>query len=308
MTLKACSCGPAGRPQALEIAVGPGFLPGHLCSERAVGTNAVGTALELDHPVQIFSAEHFNRRLHGWTCSAAPIHDPESGEILGVLDLSGSFRTGHPHSLSLVSAVARVVEDKLSHELDRRNERLRALYLERIAPGVREHSALVTRAGRVLAASPRGWLGSRVDLPAGDRVVLPSGVEVSTEPIGDDDGAVIVRTAPRRQRAKRPKLSIEALERGRAAVVIGGERIELTPRHSEIVALLSLHPKGLTGRELGRELYGPHSRPVTIRAEISRLRAQLGPLLAGNPYRLDAQVSADPEELARVLESKSANG
>jgi hypothetical protein len=297
-----------GRPEALEIAVGPRFLPGHLCSERAVGTNAVGTAIELDHPVQIFSAEHFNRRLHGWTCSAAPIHDPESGEILGVLDLSGSFRTGHPHSLSLVSAVARVVEDKLAQELDRRNERLRALYLERIAPGAREHSALVTRAGRVLAASPRGWLGSRVDLPEGDRVVLPSGVEVSAEPIGDDAGAVLVRTAPRRPRAKRPKLSIEALGRGRAAVVIGGERIELTPRHSEIVALLSLHPEGLTGRELGRELYGPDSRPVTIRAEISRLRARLGPLLAGNPYRLDAEVSADPEELARMLERESANG
>ena len=122
----------------------------------------MGTALELDHPVQIFSAEHFNRRLHGWTCSAAPIHDPESHEILGVLDLSGSFRTGHPHSLSLVSAVARVVENKLAEELARRDERLKALYLERVALGVRERSALVTRAGRVLASSPRGWLGSRV--------------------------------------------------------------------------------------------------------------------------------------------------
>ncbi len=156
-----------GHREALQIAVGPGFLPGHLCSERAVGTNAVGTALELDHPVQIFSAEHFNRRLHGWTCSAAPIHDPESHRILGVLDLSGSFRTGHPHSLSLVSAVARVIEDKLAEELRRRDERLKALYLERVAPGTRERSALITSAGRVLAASPRGWLGQQGGRPRG---------------------------------------------------------------------------------------------------------------------------------------------
>src|SRR4051812_37730276 len=166
-----------GHPKALRIADGPGFLPGHLCSEQAVGTNAIGTALELDHPVQIFSAEHFNRRLHGWTCSAAPIHDPESGELLGVLDISGDFRTGHPHSLSLVTAVARVVEGELARQANRRNERLRALSRERIARGVKGHSALVGPTGRVLAASPRGWAGSRVEVPAdGERLVLPDGV------------------------------------------------------------------------------------------------------------------------------------
>jgi hypothetical protein len=297
-----------GHPQALEIAVGPGFLPGHLCSEPAVGTNAVGTALELDHPVQIFSAEHFNRRLHGWTCSAAPIHDPERGEILGVLDLSGGFRTGHPHSLSLVSAVARVVESKLAEELARRDERLKALYLERIARSVRERSALVTRAGRVLAASPRGWLGSRVRLSEGERLTLPNGLRLLTEPIGERAEALLVRTSSRTRRRRRPELAIEALGSRRAVVVTGGERIELSPRRSEIVALLSLHPKGLTSRELGRELYGPDCKPVTIRAEISRLRRQLGSLLAATPYRLDAEVSVDPEDLERILERGRSRG
>jgi GAF domain len=290
-----------GHPQALEIAVGPRFLPGHLCSERAVGTNAVGTALELDHPVQIFSAEHFNRRLHGWTCSAAPIHDPESHQILGVLDLSGSFRTGHPHSLSLVSAVARVVEDKLAQELGRRDERLRALYLERIAPGAREHSALVTSAGRVLAASPRGWLGSRVRLPEGDRLTLANGVELRAEPLPQGAGAMILRKPGRGGRNRRPRLVVRALGRRRALLEIGGERLELTPRHSEIVALLSLHPDGLTSRELGRELYGADCKAVTVRAEVSRLRRRLGPVLARNPYRLDAEVSVDREEVELVL-------
>ncbi len=81
-----------------------------------------------------------------------------------------------------------------------------------------------------------------------------------------------------------------------------GERIELSPRHSEIVALLSLHPEGMTSRELGRELYGRGCKPVTVRAEISRLRRRLGPLLARNPYRLDAEVSAELGALERVLE------
>ena len=200
-----------GHPEALQIAVAPGFLPGHLCSESAVGTNAVGTALELDHPVQIFSAEHFNRRLHGWTCSAAPIHDPETHEILGVLDLSGSFRTGHPHSLSLVAAVARVVEDRLAAERASRDERLKALYLDRVARGVRERTALVTRAGRVLAASPRGWLGSRIRLPKGERLTLPTGEQVLAEPIRGAADAILIR-AGRREAA-----SPEAQARGPSA-------------------------------------------------------------------------------------------
>src|SRR5581483_3379887 len=55
----------SGDPAALAGAAGSGFLPGHLCSEEAVGTNAVGTAIALDAPVQIFADEHFSRRLHG---------------------------------------------------------------------------------------------------------------------------------------------------------------------------------------------------------------------------------------------------
>jgi GAF domain len=291
-----------GHRDALEIAVGPGFLPGHLCSERAVGTNAVGTALELDHPVQIFSAEHFNRRLHGWTCSAAPIHDPESHRILGVLDLSGGFRTGHPHSLSLVSAVARLVEDKLAEERAARDERLKALYLETLARGAGERTAVVSASGRVIASSPRGWLGPRVDLPEGERLSLANGVELRAERIPQGAGAMILRAQHRAGRGRRPRLVVRGLGRRRTLLEIGGERLELSPRHSEIVALLSLHPEGLTSRELGRELYGPDCKAVTVRAEISRLRRRLGPVLARNPYRLDAEVSVDPEEIELVLE------
>ncbi|MGH2976529.1 MAG: helix-turn-helix domain-containing protein, partial [Solirubrobacterales bacterium] len=75
----------------------------------------------------------------------------------------------------------------------------------------------------------------------------------------------------------------------------------LSPRHSEIVALLSLHPDGLSARELGREVYGPDCKAVTVRAEVSRLRRQLGPVVAQNPYRLDADVNVDPAEARLVL-------
>jgi hypothetical protein len=298
-----------GHPEALRIAVGPGFLPGHLCSERAVGTNAIGTALELDHPVQIFSAEHFNRRLHGWTCSAAPIHDPESHELLGVLDISGDFRTGHPHSLSLVSAVARVVESELWRKATRRNERLRALYLERVASGTKGRSALVSRSGRVLAASPRGWVGPHVELPnEGERLVLPGGAKGTVEPIGESGAQILWQAGGRRRLPRKPKLTLESLGRERVRISMRSERRELSPRHGEIVLLMALNPDGLSGRALGTQLHGTDGSPVTVRAEMSRLRRVLGPALASNPYRLDAEVAADFAEVERLLEQGDVGG
>lgn len=130
-----------GSAQALRTAVAPRFLPGCLCSEDGVGTNAIGTALALDQPVQIFSAEHFSRLLHGWTCAAAPIHDPETGEMLGAIDLSGDFRTANLHGLPLVTAVATAAEAWLAAE--RR--------------GVEERADEVTVAvaGRAIVTTPR---------------------------------------------------------------------------------------------------------------------------------------------------------
>ena len=45
-----------------------GFAEGAAWTETAVGTNAIGTALVERAPVQLFSAEHYQRSLHPWTC------------------------------------------------------------------------------------------------------------------------------------------------------------------------------------------------------------------------------------------------
>ena len=42
--------------------------------------------------VQIFGAEHFNRTVNEWSCSAAPVHDPTSGQVLGAIDITGGHR------------------------------------------------------------------------------------------------------------------------------------------------------------------------------------------------------------------------
>ena len=283
-----------GHSAALRRAEKPHFLPGFLCSEPAVGTNAVGTALALDHPVQIFSAEHFSRLLHTWTCAAAPIHDPETQRVLGALNVSGSYRSAHPHSMALVCAVARAVEAHLAQQAQRRDERLKSAYVERVALTTRRRSALVTADGRVVMSLPSGWMRDRLQIPADGGVVSVSPeIDVIADPIDDGRGHILWQIASRRAVAPRPELTLQTLARANGSVSLLGERTELGLRHSEILVLLALNPQGLSGRELAVQLYGTAERRVTVRAEISRLRKLLGPLLAANPYRLVADVRAD---------------
>lgn len=108
-----------GRPAMLEAAREVHLERGSVWSERAAGTNAMGTALAECHPVQVFSAEHFAETVHRWTCSAAPVRDPRSGRVLGVLDLTGALGTAHPYSLAVVAMAARMVERELGLQAER---------------------------------------------------------------------------------------------------------------------------------------------------------------------------------------------
>ncbi|MEV7413869.1 GAF domain-containing protein [Streptomyces sp. NPDC089919] len=103
-----------GHPATRRRADRLGFVPGSRWAESAMGTNAPGTAMALDRPVQVFGAEHFSRRVHPWTCAAAPLHDPRGGGLLGAVDITGGDGLAHPHSLAFVQAVARAAEAQLA--------------------------------------------------------------------------------------------------------------------------------------------------------------------------------------------------
>ncbi|MCH0539230.1 GAF domain-containing protein [Streptomyces sp. MUM 203J] len=214
-----------GHPRTLRRARRMNFVAGARWSEAAVGTNAPGTALAVDQPVQVFAAEHFQRPVQAWTCAAAPVHDPLTGRVLGAVDITGGDGLAHPHSLAFVQAVARAAES---------------------------HLALLA-------------------------------------PAQPDAG----------------RLRLSALGRDEALLVAGGRTVRLSPRHSEIVVVLAAHPQGLCGDELLTALYEDGAvTPVTLRAELSRLRALLGPeVLGSRPYRLVGAVDADFEVVARRLAS-----
>jgi hypothetical protein len=232
-----------GDEQMLHDASAVHLQRGARWSETAAGTNAMGTALALDHSLQVFSAEHFATPVHGWTCSAAPLHDPATGELIGVLDLSGPQQTAHPHSLALVTAAARMVEGLLAR---------------RTAEGAAREAG-AARSSFAMTLSPATAAGVRVRALGRDRALV-SGAGLDGE-------------------------------------------VELSRRHSELLVLLALRPEGMTAEEVAIATHGDFGKPVTARAELSRLRRVLGSRLLAEPYRLAAPPRADfltAGELARA--------
>lgn len=90
-----------------------GFVAGANWAEESVGTTAPGTALALGQSVQIRGAEHYNRLVHPWSCTAAPVRDPETQRVLGVIDITGGPEVVTPQARLLVDATARAVESEL---------------------------------------------------------------------------------------------------------------------------------------------------------------------------------------------------
>ncbi|MFS0699782.1 transcriptional regulator, partial [Cellulomonas sp. 179-A 4D5 NHS] len=80
----------------------------------------------------------------------------------------------------------------------------------------------------------------------------------------------------------------------------GGHQLSL--RHAEMLLLLATHPRGLSVDELAVLLHPGDLSDVTVRAEISRLRRVVGPLLGpSRPYRLAAPVTTDVHDVRRAL-------
>jgi hypothetical protein len=287
----------------LDAADSMNFTEGAGWSESAAGTNAIGTSLTADHALQVFAGEHYNEVVHEWTCSAAPVHDPDTGQVVGIIDVTGKLGTVHPYVLNCAAATARAVEYHLRCLMYERDARLRERYEDRIAGG-RPRAALVTPSGRVISGDDGvSWVGAaRVEMPAGGgELTLPSGVRAVADPVGSEE-AFAEREVDRRPPAGgtaggRRRLTLTLLTGDQPRAELDGQRLQLTRIATEILVLLSARPGGMTSEELAAELYGDDGQPGTARVQICRLRRILGPWIDTGRYRLLLDVESD---LARV--------
>ena len=186
------------------------LVEGARCAETVNGTNGVGTALAADHPVQVFAFEHFSHHHREWVCSGSPVHDPVSGRLVGVLDLSSPWRIAHPRSLELVTTAARTLEQCLLETRRDQDARLRRRYGDL---ATRSTDLLVNGEGYVLigdVAHPTPF-----DVPeSGGEVSMGDGSLAVAEPLGRGEAYLLRRLAPHRATAARA----EALERAKGRV------------------------------------------------------------------------------------------
>lgn len=110
-----CILNLVGDKEVIKAALELNMVIGAYMDEKSIGTNAMGTAIKEDSPIQISAKEHFITAYHRWTCSAAPIHN-EDGKVIGTLNLTGSSNLVHPHTLGLVAAAVKSIENQMQSE------------------------------------------------------------------------------------------------------------------------------------------------------------------------------------------------
>lgn len=268
-----------------------GFREGSEWTESAVGTNAIGTALAESAPVQLFSGEHFKQTQHPWYCTAAPIHDPISGDVLGIVDVSGPALTLHPAISALVDTSVRLAESQLWRRHEQRLDQLRTS----AAP------LLASVSGPLLLVDDHGWVAhasgvaapGRVAAPRSDRALTVPGLGLCM-PEQLTNGWLIRPAEP----ASRIAITLR-LSPNPTVEVTGTSaswRSPVTARHAEILLLLHRRGRdGMTVTELGHALFGDADHAVAVRAEVSRLRRTLGAVVDNRPYRLAESVDLTVE-------------
>ncbi len=134
-----------------------------------------------------------------------------------------------------------------------------------------------------------------------------------THPIGLATARVLARLVeqalPRTSEHARPAAAEDLLEPGLVLSLLGtaearvdGRRLLLNRRQTEILALLALHPDGLSLDQLHALLYGDHAVTFsTLKAEVSHLRHALAGQLASRPYRLLMPIATDVDHVIALL-------
>lgn len=142
-----------GRSILLDRGARDCIAPGYTWSELSAGTNAVGTALALNAPAEVYSAEHFLSVAKIWSCSAAPVHDTLDGSILGVVDITSFGENHQSHCLALAVTAAHQIEQTLQSRELARAVQLLHWYQTHGQRWTQRAVIVLDRKGRVVTAS-----------------------------------------------------------------------------------------------------------------------------------------------------------
>jgi DNA-binding CsgD family transcriptional regulator len=277
----------AGDPWLLARLDRVRLAPGYVYAEDAVGTNGLGTALSQRSPATVEGEEHFADALTTVACAGAPIDDPRSGRVLGVIALTSLAGEGSALMLPLATRAAREIEQRIV-EAGRVTERLviqRFLQERRGAKGplvfLTERSMLTNAAAdRLVEPQDEPLLRKCADrladagLGHASHLVLSAGTEVAVRSDPIPDGGPVVGSVLRltttdaraNSRAMRGPVgfgweSLTETERSVTELVVQG----FSNREAAERLFLSHHTVGFHLRSIYRKL------AVSSRVDLTRL-------------------------------------
>ena len=256
--------------------------------EADIGTNAIGTAVAMQRPVQIHGPEHFCSEIQKWTCAASPVRHPSDHEVLGVVDISGPAEKFIPQSLALAVSISHHIEDNLARAVAHDREWLLQSSIQKLSRWSSEEVIVVDRRGAILHASDnaiRALTMARSDLVADQAIPLLRSIPATQWPrklasllptagvelISDDAahmGAIIVLRSTRRQPvADRAKPAAPAIQtKARTTMIVEDAKVGLLAQRVELAAARKMPILVLGETGTGKEQMARHAHVSSGRA------------------------------------------
>jgi sigma-54 dependent transcriptional regulator, acetoin dehydrogenase operon transcriptional activator AcoR len=198
------------------------LAPGFSYAEEFVGTNGIGTAIELRRPSRVFGSEHFSERLQLMSCAGTPIRNVLNGRLEGVIDLTSWRHNANSLMQALSQEAAAEIEELL---VQQRSEREQALLREFLAVTHRTAKAVLALSDDIVMTND----AADRSFDRADHVILRE--KVADLSVTHDTASDVVLSQGQAVRLRCRPVSSPT---GRAGAVVEITPGEVSPRHHGI--------------------------------------------------------------------------